>query len=474
VLDKVTESEAAAPAKPVAAPTTEPGTEPGTEPARGDARFPTIGRVALAGLQAILMIAVLAGSYFIAQRLIATKPEPSQRPAFQTVYTIDTVTAARADNRPSFIVYGQTVAARNVDLRALVAGQIVSVNDDLRAGSRIAEGAVLLEIDPFEYRGALAEARANLAEARGRIAENEALIAAEEARREPLTEQLDLARADLERMATLRERGTGTQQQLEARRLVVSQRQTALDQVDTAIGVQKARLTQLQASIERLEWRVEQAERNLASTELVVPFTGIVRSTTAEIGRNVSANDVVVALYEADTLDVRFTLSDAQYGRLAASETGIVGKNVDVRWSVGRRSYDYSAIIDRLGADIASARGGVEVFARIDALKDNVALRPGAFVEVTVPDRLFEGTIRVPDSALYGADRVYVEIDGKLQERVVEVAAFDGEEAIIASGLEAGDEVLITRITEVSEGLLVRREGEEPPAHSAGEPDETD
>lgn len=426
-------------------------------------RFETIGRVAFAGLQALLMIVVLAASYFVAQRLIATKPEPRQRPAFKTVYTVETVTAKVADNRPNFIIYGQTVAARNVDLRSLVAGQITEVNADLRAGSRIERGATLLQIDPFEYRGALAEARANLAEARGRIAENEALIAAEEARRIPLTEQLDLARADLERIETLRERGTGTQQQLEARRLVVSQRAAALEQVDTAIGVQRARLTQLLASLERLQWRVEQAERNLASTKLIAPFTGIVRNTSAEIGRNVSANDVVVSLYEADTLDVKFTLSDAQYGRLAASESGVIGKTVDVRWSVGGRTYDFTAAIDRLGADITSNRGGVEVFARLDELNGTVALRPGAFVEITVPDRLFENTIRVPDSAIYGQDRAYVALDGELVERVVDVVAYDGEEAIIGSGLNTGDEVLITRITEVAAGLAVRREGEAEP-----------
>ena len=38
------------------------------------------------------------------------------------------------------------------------------------------------------------------------------------------------------------------------------------------------------------------------------------------------------------------------------------------------------------------------------------------------------------------------------------IATFDGQTALISSGLKDGDEVLTTRITEISEGLAVRTE----------------
>lgn len=423
----------------------------------------------LAVVQAALSIAILVGAYIVAQRLIEQAPEARQRPAFKTVYTIETVDAVVADNQPVFTVYGQTAAARSVDLRALVAGEIIAVNDGLRAGNRVEQDAVLVGIDPFQYEGALAEAQSNLSEAQARVAEITALIAAEEDQREPLAEQLALARADLDRMTRLRDSGSGTQQQLEARSLVVSQRQAALDQIDNAVAVQRSRLAQLQASLERLEWRVEQAQRNLASTELTAPFSGIVRESSAEIGRNVSANDVVVSLYAADSLEVRFTLSDAQYGRLASSDTGLIGRDVKAVWVVGGRDYTFPGRIDRLGADIASNRGGVEVFARLDQSAADVTLRPGAFVEVSVPDRVFAGTIAIPDTAIYGTDRVYTEVDGVLVENIVDVAVYDGDTALVSRGLKEGDKVLTTRITEVSAGLSVRREGDPVPPRGRGD-----
>lgn len=411
-------------------------------------------------LQAGLMVAILFGSFMIAKRMIDDKPEPRKRRAFKTVYTIETVTARASDYQPVFTAYGQTVAARSVELRSLVSGEIVKVSPKLRSGAKIAQGDVLVEIDEFNYRGALAEAQANLQEAEAKIIENEAQIALEKSKLEAVREQLELGTTDLARVKSLKERQTATQQQVELRKFVVSQRRQAVSLSEDTINVQMARLEQLKASLLRLQWRVDQAQRNLDSTKLVAPFSGIVRSSTAEIGRAITANDVVVSMYEANTMEVKFTLTDAQYGRLQTDDGGLIGRDLEVIWSVGGKDWKYPAVIDRVGAEITSSRGGVELFAVVGRAPDAVAIRPGAFVEVRVPDRLFVDTMIVPDTAIYGTDTVYTAVDGKLVENKVKIVAYEGETALIGGGLKNGDEVLITRITEVSEGLNVRREGD--------------
>ncbi|MFD0917056.1 efflux RND transporter periplasmic adaptor subunit [Pseudahrensia aquimaris] len=417
-------------------------------------------RIARSVGQAIFMVLIIAGSVMVMNRIIDSKPPTKSRPSFKSAYTVDLFTASAADNQPTFVSYGQVAAARTVELRSLVSGEIVAVNAKLRAGETIAKGETLVEIDSFEYKGALAEAQSNLLEAKSRITENEARIQLENSKLESLQEQLAFAQADLDRITRLRQRGQSTEQQREARQLVVSQRRQASALAQDTIKVEQARLAQLQASLQRLEWKVEQAQRNLDSTKLVAPFTAIVRSAAADVGRLVSANDVVVSLYEEGTLETRFTLTDEQYGRLQTGQDGLLGRVVDVTWTVGGKSYVWPATIDRLGAEIASSRGGVEVYAQVGDADNAVALRPGAFVEVTVPDVTFSDSYRVPVTAIYGSDTVYVAVDGKLEERKVDVAAYEGEDAIIATGVNEGDQILTTRITEVSAGLAVRTEEE--------------
>ncbi|MEE9375028.1 MAG: efflux RND transporter periplasmic adaptor subunit [Rhizobiaceae bacterium] len=419
-----------------------------------------IGNIALTVLQAILVIAIIAGALYITKTMIEGKPKPRVRPAFKTIYTIETITAKVKDHQPLIISYGQTVAARTVDLRSLVSGEITKVNKNLRAGAQVNKGDALVSIDDFNYRGALLEAQASVSEAKARILENSAQIVLEKSKLAASIEQLKISKSDLRRAQKLKKRGSSTVKELDARRLIVSQRKQSVDLSTNTIKVQQSRATQIEASIERLEWRVRQAKRNLESTTLIAPFTGIVRSSSAEVGRAITANDVVVSLYEANTLEVKFTLTDAQYGRLQSSQIGLIERPVKVTWSVGDKGYTYAAIIDRVGAEIASNRGGVELFAIIDKPNNKIAIRPGAFVEVLIPDLLFTSTISVPDTSIYENNLVYVEYNGKLERRKVSVVTYDGEKALIASGINEGDEVLVTRITEVSEGLLVRREGD--------------
>jgi len=178
-----------------------------------------------------------------------------------------------------------------------------------------------------------------------------------------------------------------------------------------------------------------------------------------ETGRLVGANDVVVSMYESDRLEARFVLTDERFGRLQAGGEPLVGRPVRVIWEVGGTDYEFNAVIDRIGADIASSRGGVELFATIMDDGTGAALRPGAFVTLKVADRDFRGNVKLPETALYNGDTVYAVVDGELQERSVRVSAYDGESVLIGEGIADGEEVLVTRISEISSGLKVRSEG---------------
>ncbi len=409
-------------------------------------------------LQIVLMTAILAGSVFGMMQLIKAKPETKIRHAFKTVYTIKAADVVRANHQPSFISYGQIEAARKVDLRSLVSGEVVSVSNKLQAGAQVAAGEALVEIDRFAYDGALREARANLKETRARLAENKARIISEQSKLQSARDQLAIAERDLTRAKSLAKNGTMTQQQVEVRTLVVSQRQQSLNLSDNMVKIEQARLGQQEAAIDRLEWRVAQAEKNLENTILRAPFTAIVRSSAVDVGKLVSANDVVVSLYEPGKLDAKFTLTDAQFGRLQNDVEQVVGRAIKVIWSIGGREIGYNGIIERIGAEIDSSRGGVEVFAALKKSDRREEIRPGAFVEIIVPDRIFTDTVKLPEQTVYNGRHVYVVNEGRLNKRAVTVVAYDGESVLISNGLKIGEKVLTTRIAEVGEGLRVRQE----------------
>lgn len=418
-------------------------------------------------LQIVLMVAVLFGSYVIMERMIAAAPERTARPQPDIAVPVDAATVSVGDERPLVSLFGEVTAGRSVEVRPPVSGEVIAIGPSLSAGNRVEAGEMLFAIDPFDVELALAEARSNLAQTEATIAEIEARLASERSQLESAREQLELARSDLQRARQLQANGTLTAKQVEDRTLVVSQREQAVSQRVNNIAIEEARLEQQRAVETRQALGVRRAERNLGDATVRAPFAGVIRSSTVETGRIVAANDVAVAMYDDTALDVRFTLTDAQYGRIATDDDPLIGRQVALTWTVGNVDYDYTATVSRIGADIAADRGGVDVYARIDASEAPVQLRPGAFVAVSVPDRLYRDAVRLPETALYDAGTMYVIEEGRLARRAVDVVAFEGDDVIVGAGLEDGQQVLTTRLSNVEDGLKVTVPGAAPQGDGA-------
>ncbi len=422
------------------------------------------GRALARGVvQVVLTMAVLFGAYTALQIMIANKPQVKQRPARERVYIITATPVEIGAHRPTLAVYGEVTASRTADLRVLVSGQVVNIHPDLKVGAVIEAGERLVEIDRFSYQGAVTEAKASLAEAHAKLTESEARKALEKDALKRAEEQLAIAQRDLTRTEQLMASGNMAESNIDERRLILSQRGQAVEQRRNNLIIEEARTTQLATAVERQAWRLQQAERNLADTVLKAPFTGVVTAENVEKGRLLNASDLAVRMYDRDRLEVRFTLSDQQFGRLITDADPVIGRPVAVVWHVGDVPVRFEAEIDRTGAEIAAARGGVELYARLIDPDARTKLRPGAFVELNVPGSTIDKAIRLPETAVYtseGGSFVYVVVSQRLEARAVKVKAYEDGDVIVLGPLKESERVLTTRIAEVGEGLKVREERE--------------
>ncbi|MEL6979557.1 MAG: hypothetical protein AAGM38_12875, partial [Pseudomonadota bacterium] len=169
-----------------------------------------------------------------------------------------------------------------------------------------------------------------------------------------------------------------------------------------------------------------------------------------------------------------FTLSDSQFGRLSSGAAPLLDRKADVVWAVGGAPIRAKATIERIAADVSSTTGGVAVLARVDQGERSAAgpaLRPGAFVTVTLPDRAFAASYRLPEAALYDGDHVFALTpdsatedgateDGasrvwRLSRRPAQALAWDGPEVLVSGDLD-GLWILTSRLAEAGEGVKVR------------------
>jgi len=398
----------------------------------------------------VLLIAIsLAGASY----LRATKPDVMPSEDVETVWTVRATSIEHRDHQPFLDLYGELVSGREVILRSKVLGEVIEASPKLREGGRFAKGEVMLRIDPFDYQAAIDDIDAQIAEAKARRAELAANRVTEEMMLALDQEQLALVKRDVERFERLSTSRAASEKSLDDA-MIASSRQTAtVGQREQSLLVIDARLAQQDAAIERLSVAKRRAERDLVDTVFKAPFDGVIADAGAELGQTLNTTDVIARLIDDQQLEISFQLASSDFGRLWQS--GLIGRKISGRWTLGDIAFDLPATIARVVPTIDPASGGVAVFATIDDQHRDIPLRPGAFIEVEMEDRLYQDVVELPASALFDRDKVYVVEDDRLKEMKVDLVAARGDRVLIETDIAEGVEVVISRLAEIGPGLKV-------------------
>ncbi len=400
----------------------------------------------------VIILAAGAGSffYFVSTKAIE-KPEPVQ----ERVWNVAANTLALSSLAPTVQIFGTLIPARDVELRSLVAGEIIQVSSNFKEGALLQKEEILIEVDPFDYEAILAEKKAGALEARSRLVELKATEKSDRASLRRDQEILEVDIRNLKRSEKLAKKGNISDKALDDARSALSRQHQQVEQRTAQLEVQGARIGQQEAVLERLRVGIRRAERDLENTQLKAPFTGYVSELGVELGKRIDAKDKVARLIDADQLEVQFHLSDRQYGVLIGSKGGVINRPVSVSWMTGNKEHIFHGKIARIGSEIKAETGGIEIYAILDGNSLIKEARPGAFVTVTLTGELYPNAVRIPEYSVYDRSKVYVIEEGRVAERKVTVVFDNGESLLITGNLKDGDQLIITRFAEIGPGIKV-------------------
>lgn len=402
----------------------------------------------------LLPVVLIAVSMVGASYLFATKPAVEPTPAVEQVWTVRTTPVDHRDHQPTLQLFGELVAGRDVALRPDVAGKVVEASPKLFEGGRFLKGEVILRIDPFDYQASIDEFKAQIREATARQAELQASRSLEVTSLELDREQLELIGRDVERFARLSDKRTASEKAFDDAKIAFSQQTGRVQQREQSIVMVDAMLDQQAAAIDRLNVALRRAERDLANTEVKAPFSGIVADVGAQIGRRLSSNDTIARLIDDQHFEISFQLPDSDFGRLW--QGGLIGREVQGRWRLGKAAFDIEARIARVVPLIDASSGGVTIFAKLSEYPETIPLRPGAFIEIEMQDRPYENVIELPASALFGGDTIYVVEDDRLRPETVDLVTAYDQQILVQADLEDGMPVVTSRLAEIAPGLKVK------------------
>lgn len=402
----------------------------------------------------LIPITVIVAAVMVFAILKATKPTSPLKEVEERFWPVAHQTVVFNDISPFVNAYGEVRAGREAELRPQVSGTVISVHNDFADGASVRAGDVLVTIDDFDYTSTLNERRADLAEAEAKLAELNAVLAGEEGLLPGDRKQANLATREVARQQKLLKSSAGRRKTYDDALTALNDRKQNILMREQTIARLQSQIIQSQSALNRTDIALEMALRDVKDTELKAPFDGFLSDADVAAGKQVSTNDRLAQLISLDHLEIRFHLSEAAYTRLIR-KNDLIGRKVKVRTAQGAEHTDYDAEVIRIDARVDAATGGRKVFATLSGLTLTTNLRPGVFVEVTVPDQLYKDVVSLPVQTVHADSFVYVIVEGRLKKRHVTIAAKDGENIIISQGLKAGDVICTTRFPEMGEGIKV-------------------
>ena len=402
----------------------------------------------------VLPILLIAGAIAVFFALWSTRSTVVPTNRAEQPWLVSFKEVEIANVQPELRLYGEIVAGREVDLRALVPGEVVMVADSFVDGGSVVKGDMIIEIDDFEYQANFDELLAKINEARARLQEIKSRKTAFDLTLKRDREIVSRLRRDVKRMQALSGKGTISDKRLDTARMELTKQQRIAEMRQSDIVAETTHIKQQEAVIKRLSVGLRRAQRDLQRVRLTAPFDGILADVQVQVGKRLGANDSVAKLIDPSRLEARFTLTDRQYGRIM-SQDSVAGRPAKITWQVGGQSFHFNGHLDRVGSRIDSASGGVQVFARLDGIDLENSLRPGAFVIISVPDRTYQTVARMPESALYNGNTVYVIKDERLVARKVELVARIDNDILLRGGIKMGDRIVTTKFFEIGPGQKV-------------------
>ena len=409
--------------------------------------------------------------------MAANNAGPEQAPLAERSRAVRVISAPKVEIVPRALGYGYVQPERVWEAVAQVGGQIVEKHPQLKQGAIVAEGEILLRIDPTDYElavrrldGEMRGARAALAELKieaGNIRSSLGIDA----------RGLVLAERELERKQTLRKRGTISQAALDNEERSVLERRQAVQQQTNALNLIPTRNETLEARLATLAAQMAEARENIVRTTIAAPFDGRIAQVNVERTQFATPGEVLAVVDSIDVAEIAaqipvdklLPLIPADLGDGLNLSPGNVGRLIErlgfqavVRLSAGDVTYEWPADFRRVRETVDPVTRTVGVVVAVDEpyrgtrLGERPPLAKNMYVAVDLIGRRQPPAIVVPRSALH-QDLVYVANgDSRLERRAVEIGLRQADFVTIISGLEEGELVIVSDLSPAVEGMLLR------------------
>lgn len=396
----------------------------------------------------LLLIAV--GIFVV---LVKTRPQAPVEAPEEEVWTVSAVEVQPQARAPVVDLHGRLGSPSSVVLTAPIVAEVAVV--PAREGQTVAEGALLVRLQADELEILRRQRAAQLREIEAQIGLERQKLGFDKESLQHEQQLLELAQREVARLQDLAGKGMVSQAQLDTARQAEQRQALSLTARRQAVASFELRLESLTARREQAAAALAEVEDDLAEAEVRAPFAARVSEVRTAPGARVRPGEPLLALYSLERLEVRAQLPNRVLPLVRAALAE--GRALPARAEVD--GAEFALDLQRLAGSAGAGEAGVAAIFDVTTPPPTAVL--GRFLTVRLQLPPLEQTVAVPFDAVYGLDRVYEIVDGRMQavqvERLGQTLVEGEPRALVRSPeLQAGDRVVATQIPRAMQGLKVR------------------
>ncbi len=369
----------------------------------------------------IIVLAVIAA-------LVLAYAQPKAPPS-------NIATVRRGDLSASVNATGKVRPKKSARLSLPLSGIVAKI--DKLEGDNVNMGDVLLSLRADDATRRVKQAELNLQSRQLDLARAKAA---------PRDEDIDIARANV-RKATLAVAAAEAAYDANATAQNDAAREAARADLDIARanfnrvtnGPSKEEIDTLQNSIAIAQLELDAAKQSLAQTKLTAPFTSTVTEITVREGELVGGFTPLASIGDLSALEISAEIDEIDVANAQ------VGQSVEIRLDAfpGEK---LNGTLTRLFPAASTQRGSTVYGAVVDFDAKDFQVRPGMGANLKIQTIEKTDILLVPNRALktIGARKaVHIVAPGEPRDVFVETGVTDGNETEIVGGLNEGDQVLL-------------------------------
>ncbi len=356
------------------------------------------------GLAIVLALTSIVG-YRIYANVAGNKARANQLAKIPAT-TVEVTQVSRRDLTPLLVFPANLEPVWSADISAKVDGRINTLN--VNEGDIVEAGTVIATLDTSELAAQVVQAEGNLMAAQS---------------------SLEQAELDYHRYSALAEQGAVSAQVLDTAR---TKRDLSAGQVRAAQG------------------NVMLLEEKLNNANVTAPKRGVVTKRFVQAGTYIRAGSAIVTVADTTTLLAKATVGESQIDDLSIG--------IDVKVKVDALGgQEFTGTITRLSPSAATPARTFT--AEITIPNQQGVLKAGMFAKASVPAKVHQGVIAVPESALVLKEDqktvFVVTADNKVQQRTLKLGFISDGWAEVLEGVVPGDTIVMAGQNKIKDGMVI-------------------